>query len=252
MEHKIKLSYAVARAFWEFYGSDLMKARWTSEDIWFIPLDEEFASPDRIQLRAFVSFPFGNFREAPAEFCGEDQYLHRYPRILYLGIVLLEIGLGQSLGLERNSRPSLKAHINTTRSKAKAKLRELKDENWENFRWKTYLIRAIGNCLDSVNFKDTSMSQKSRYQGAKNGGTRASGALLEARTNALFRHVVTPLFWLASVGFEDPEEPPLAPLRKELRRQSTFTDNDELQQLWREKRDKPSFCLAVLAALMDS
>jgi hypothetical protein len=242
VEHKIKLSYAVARAFWQFYSSDLMNARWTSEDIWFIPLDEEFAASDGIPLRAFVSFPFGShFREAPAEFCGEDQYLHRYPRILYLGIVLLEIGLGKSLGLERSSRLSLKAHINTARSKAKAKLKELKEADWDGFRWKEYFVKAIGNCFESANFKDTPMRQKSPRQGGKGDCTALLDSPLEQRRKALFRQVVAPLFWLATVGFEDSEELPLVPIRKKLRRQSTISDNDELKLFWQEKRTQPSF-----------
>lgn len=243
MEHKIKLSYAVARAFWQFYSSEIMNARWTSEDIWFISLNEEFALSDGIPLRAFVPFPFGShFCEAPAEFCGEDQYLHRYPRILYLGIVLLEIGLGYSLGLERNSKLSPKAYINTARAKAKAKLKELKEATWDGFRWKDYFIKAIGNCLESVNFKETPTRQKSQLRSDKEVNQVHSNSPLEERRRSLFRNVVAPLFWLATVGFEDSDEVPLLPIQKRLlRRQSTFADNEEIQLFWREKRAQASF-----------
>jgi hypothetical protein len=33
---RIMLSFAVARGFWEFYGSELINSRWCSEDIWFM------------------------------------------------------------------------------------------------------------------------------------------------------------------------------------------------------------------------
>jgi hypothetical protein len=242
VEHKIKLSYVVARAFWQFYGSEMMNARWTSEDIWFISLDEEFALSDGIPLRAFVSFPFGpDFQEAPAEFCGEDQYLHRYPRILYLGIILLEIGLGYSLGLERNSRLSPKAHINTARAKAKVKLKELKSANWDGFRWKDYFVKAISNCLESANFRDTPMRQRQLKIEQETNEPRLDSPL-EERKNALFQNVVAPLFWLATVGFENLDEVPVLPIQKRLiRRQSTFADNEEIQLFWKEKRDQPSF-----------
>jgi len=243
VEHKIRLSYTVARAFWQFYSSDLMKARWTSEDIWFIRLDESVEGSDEIPLRAFVSFPFGShFHEAPGEFYDEDKYLHSYPRILYLGIVLLEIGLGKSLGLERNSGRTPEAHINLARRKARKELEELKKADWDDFMWKDYYAKAISNCLESANFKDTAKRQKAGPQGSKTDTNPYPNPPLEERRKALFRNVVTPLFWLATVGFENTEDIPRVPIRKKLRRQPTFADNDELQQFWRGKSTQPSFC----------
>jgi hypothetical protein len=252
VEHKIKLSYTVARAFWRFYSSDLMKARWTSEDIWFIHLDKNVEQSDDIPLRAFVSFPFGSqFHEAPSEFYGENQYLHCYPRILYLGIVLLEIGLGQSLSIERNSAHNLAAHINLARSKARTKLKELKKADWDGFQWKDYYVKAIGSCLESVNFKDSTMRQEIWSEGGKSDTTTHLDSPLEERKKSLFQNVVTPLFWLASVGFEDSEEVLRVPIRKKLRRQSAFAGNDKLQRFWREKRTMPSFCSGGTANTQD-
>ena len=85
------------------------------------------------------------------------------------------------------------------------------------------------------------MRQKSQRNGGKDDSTTGLDSPLEERRNALFRNVVAPLFWLATVGFEDSEEVPLVPIRKKLRRQSTFADNDELQLFWQEKRTQPSF-----------
>lgn len=243
VEHKIKLSYTIARAFWQFYSSDLMKARWTSEDIWFIRLDKEVEQSDDIPLRAFVSFPFGSqFHEAPGEFYGENQYLHCYPRILYLGIVLLEIGLGQSLSIKRNSAHNLAAHINRARSKARIKLRELEKADWDGFQWKNYYVKAIGNCLESFNFKDTAMRQKIRAQGARSDNTTHLDSPVEERRKSLFRNVVTPLLWLATVGFENSEEVLRVPIQKKPQRQSSSAGSDELQQFWRERHNLSYFC----------
>jgi hypothetical protein len=243
VEHRIKLSYAVARAFWQFYNSELMNARWTSEDILFIPFNEEFSPLEGIPLRAFVSFPFGpRYKKSPAEFYDKDQYTHRYPRILYLGIVLLEIGLGQALGLEHDSKLSLLAHTNTARVKAKMKLKELKNAKWDGFRWKDYFIEAVENCLDSVNFKETPKRRKSRRRGDSDDGNKdAKDSALSERRDALYQKVVAPLFWLATVGFEDSEEVPLVPIRKKICGKSTFADNEELQCFWSEIRTHPSF-----------
>ena len=243
VEHKIKLSYAIARAFWRFYSSELMNGRWMSGDILFIPIDEETSGSEGIPLRAFVSFPFGTqYKESPAEFCDKDQFTHRYPRILYLGIVLLEIGLGQSLGLERDSTLSLLAHTNTAHMKAKRKLRELKEAKWDGFRWKDYFVEAVESCLDSTNFKETPTRRKSRPRGDSNKGDKTvSYSPLPERRDALYRKVVAPLFWLATKGFEDTEEVPVILLRKKLRRTSTFADNEEIQSFWNGIRENPSF-----------
>jgi len=242
VEHKIKLSYAVARAFWQFYSSELLNARWTGEDILFIPTDEESFDLKGIPLRAFVSFPFGNeYKESPAEFYDKNQYTHRYPRILYLGIVLLEIGLGQPLGLELNTRLSLLAHTNTVHVKAKKKLQELKEAEWDGFRWKDYFVEAIENCLDSTNFKDIPKHQKSRRHGDLNAGDETvNHSPLPERRDALYRKVVAPLSWLAT-GFEGTEEVPVVPLRKKIRRASTIDDNGEIQSFWNGIRENPSF-----------
>lgn len=248
IEHKIKLSYTVARAFWQFYSSDLMKARWTSEDIWFIHLDKTFVQSDDIPLRAFVSFPFGSqFHEAPGECCGKGESSHCYPRILYLGIILLEIGLGQSLSTRRCSVNNLAGHITSTHWNARAKLSELKKADWDGFQWKDYYVKAIGNCLEPVKFKDTTVRKEIRPQGGRSDIISLLDQSLEERRRALFQNVVTPLFWLATVGFDNSEEVLRVPIRKKLQRQSAFAGDDELQEFWREKRALPSFSSTGIA-----
>ena len=220
-----------------------MNARWTSEDILFIPLDGEIYELEDIPLRAFVSFPFGTqYKESPAEFCDKDHFTHRYPRILYLGIVLLEIGLGQPLELERDSKLSLLPHTNIAHVKAKMKLKELKKAKWDGFRWKDYFVEAVENCLDSTNFKETPKRRKSRRHGDTNEGDKTvSYSPLPERRDVLYRKVVAPLFWLATVGFEDTEEVPVVPIRKKIRRKSTFADDKEIQSFWNGIRENPSF-----------
>ncbi|KAK9443467.1 S8 family Peptidase [Metarhizium brunneum] len=245
VEHKIKLSYTVARAFWQFYNSELMNARWTSEDIVFIPLNKEFSPEEGIPLRAFVSFPFGpRYRKSPQECYDKDQFTHRYPRILYLGITLLEIGLGQALRLEHNPKLSLLAHINTAHAKAKMKLKELNDAEWDGFRWKEYFVEAVRNCFDSANFKENPKPRNTGRRGDSEGADNDTmdSAFLERR-DALYQKVVAPLLWLATTGFEDSEEVPLVPIRRKIRRPSTLAKNghEELQIFWNEVHAHPSF-----------
>lgn len=215
-----------------------MNARWTSEDILFIPLDGTISELEGIPLRAFVSFPFGTqYKESPAEFCDKDHFTHRYPRILYLGIVLLEIGLGHPLELERDSKLSLLPHTNIAHVKAKTNLKELKKAKWDGFRWKNYFVEAVENCLDSTNFKETPKCRGDTNEGDET----VSCSPLPERRDLLYRKVVAPLFWLATVGFEDTEEVPVVPIRRKIRRNTNFADDKEIQSFWNGIRENPSF-----------
>jgi hypothetical protein len=248
LEHKIKLAYTIARAFWQFYSSDIMKARWTSEDIWFIHLDKSFEQSDDIPLRAFVSFPFGSqFHEAPGEHCDGNEYLHCFPRILFLGIVLLEIGLGQSLWIKMNvtnAALTLAGRINAARRRARQRLKELEKADWDGFKYKDYFVKAIGYCLESGNFKDTTMHQNIRPQSGKSNTTAHLDSPLEERRKSLFRNVVKPLFWLANVGFgfEYSEEFLRVPTRKKPQQLPIIPVNDERQQFWQYNHALSSFC----------
>ncbi|MCJ1470420.1 hypothetical protein MMC07_009065 [Pseudocyphellaria aurata] len=245
VEHKIKLSHAIARAFWLFYSSELMNARWTSEDLLFVPHDGKISELQGIPLRAFVSFPFGTqYKDSPEEFCEKDLFTHRYPRILYLGIVLLEIGLGRPLELERDFKLSLLSHTNIIYMKAKRQLKELKKAKWDGFRWKDYFVEAVENCLESNNFQETYKRRKSRSRGDTNKDEKTvSYSALPERREVLYRKVVAPLFWLAKIGFEDTEEVPVVPISGKIRRTSTFADDDdkEIQSFWNGIRENSSF-----------
>lgn len=166
VEHKIKLSYAIARAFWKFYGSDILGPHWTSEDIIFIPLDEEQSPTGAVPLRPFVPLPFARqHKEQPEELDDKGRNTHAFPEILHLGIVLLEIGLGQALRLGYDSRLKTAAHPNKSHIKARMKLRDLKAMDWSGFHGKDYFTRAVENCLDSVNFKGSLKARKKPGQG---------------------------------------------------------------------------------------
>lgn len=243
VEHKITLAYAIARACWQFYSSDLMHARWTSNDIWFMPIDSQ--SGNQIPLRAFVSFPFDQRNPSPAEFLEMGDYTHRYPRILFLGIILLEIGLGEPLGLEpfESSNLSLVAHTNKAHCKAQMRLHEFKKMSWDDFSYNDVFVEAIENCLDSRNFKDVRKAPRKRQRrdqpGSEQPPTADTPVPMERRV-ALYRKVVAPLRWLANVGFEASGEVPFITVQRVQRRKSSFFEDEESRVFWNEVK-KPTF-----------
>ncbi|KAH6685686.1 hypothetical protein F5X68DRAFT_240894 [Plectosphaerella plurivora] len=159
---KIVLAYAIARAYWQFYDSDLMRARWSSSTIYFMPALNDAGG--RLPLRAFVSFPFGMPGE-PLEDTIPDISIplnHRCPRIFALGVLLLEIGLAVPFPT-RTFRNQV-SRVNFDHKTAKNQLKALRAAKWPGF-------------------------SHAKYFG------------VEARRRNLFNHVVRPLAWLAETGF---------------------------------------------------
>ena len=86
---------------------------------------------DNLELKAFVSFPFGQNPPGPDGFLEVDDLTHRYPRILLLGIILLEIGRGKNLGLlawtAGENLEELRNSVNDAQSDASSALAALKN-----------------------------------------------------------------------------------------------------------------------------
>jgi hypothetical protein len=243
VEHKITLAYAIARAYWQLYTSDLMHTRWTSDDIWFMPIKTQNGS--QIPLRAFVSFPFDQRNPSPAEYLEIGDYTHQYPRILFLGVILLEIGLGEPLGLEpfESSNLSLVAHTNKAHSMAQIRLHEFKKTSWVDFSYKDTFVEAIENCLHSRSFKDMRKAPRKRQRRNQPGSEQppiAATPVPMERRDALYQKVVAPLYWLANVGFEASGEDPFITVQRVQQRKSTLIEDKESRAFWNEVK-KPTF-----------
>ncbi|KAL7933158.1 hypothetical protein V8C35DRAFT_60772 [Trichoderma chlorosporum] len=257
---RIMLSFAVARSFWEFYGSELTTARWCSEDIWFMPRwKKDQTSSDTLELKAFVSFPSGQDPLGPDEFLEVDDLTHSYPRILSLGIILLEIGRGERLGLlpltANENLEELRDSVNDAHSDASSQLAALNNEVWEMCTYKKAFDTAVSNCLDPSKFIESPSTRKRRsrlspkeyeklspQQKAAEDEKRAEyqKRAVQDRREAIYHNVVSPLYWLAKVGNDDGKDDMVIRPRKQqqakVRRQSTFSDDPdkaEIQKLWK-------------------
>ncbi|KAH8744318.1 hypothetical protein F5883DRAFT_590309 [Diaporthe sp. PMI_573] len=260
---KIMLSFAVARSFWEFYGSELTTVRWCSEDIWLMPRckKDQMSSDnlDDLELKAFVSFPFGQDPLGPDEFLEVDDLTHSYPRILSLGIILLEIGRGKKLGLlpltANENLEDLRNGVNDAHSDASSQLAALNNEVWEMCKYKKAFDTAISNCLDPSKFIENPSTRKQRSRIIPEEYEKLSPQLKAAkdeerkeyqkravqdRREAIYHNVVSPLYWLAKVGNHDGQDDMVIKPRKQqhskVLRQSTFSDDPdkaEIQKLWK-------------------
>lgn len=75
-EHRILLAYTLARACWQFYNFDIVHEKWTSDNVFFMPTDNQ--DGNQIPLRAFLSIPFDQVSRSPDEFLETGAYTHRY------------------------------------------------------------------------------------------------------------------------------------------------------------------------------
>ncbi|KAL8366545.1 hypothetical protein RB595_010414 [Gaeumannomyces hyphopodioides] len=152
---KVSLAYVIARACWQFYASDIMRTDWTSDSVWFMPEGDESQRAGQLPFRVYLSLDFAQITGDMPDYREEDYLSHRLPRILELGIILLEVGLGQPWirdDMPTDTDPV--SRINARNGQAVELLRELESEEWD-FDNKHLFTEAIENCLNYKNFLAT-------------------------------------------------------------------------------------------------
>ncbi|KAL8304620.1 hypothetical protein RB597_004266 [Gaeumannomyces tritici] len=203
-KEKILLASTVAQAYWQYYDSDLMRIRWTSDTIWFMPEKESNTRKDQLPLCAYLSFPFGSPDNSSKDIFLGDLLTHRCPRIFDVGVLLLEIGLGEKF--KTGNKRELVAQLNLNHKIATVALEYLERSSWDGFLNKRVFDQAVRFCLDSKNFIKASMKPKTRQLGVVNppepmNAEERKRGIIERR-RIFYRHVVQPLAWLAREGFK--------------------------------------------------
>lgn len=92
---KLLLAYILAKSVWQFYDSDFMGARWTTESIQLFREreDEDSDGGPGVDWAPYYALPFKQTVERDSvERLPPGQFLHRYPRVLALGAMLYELG----------------------------------------------------------------------------------------------------------------------------------------------------------------
>lgn len=182
---KVILAYIVAKSVWEFYDSDWMSRPWTAQDIHFMP--EPPGGNDGEPLvfinRPFLSVQLRDGNVAVGESSNKPGQIHRYPRILSLGLMLIEIGTGKAAV---DLFPDYEANINSDWLCAREFLS--KEDPWDDFEYKSYW-NAARSCVNNQFF----------FQGTALGGSREPVTQdIEARRRMILEDVVTPLEELLS------------------------------------------------------
>lgn len=201
---KVTLAYAITQAFWQFYDTELLYGKWTRDSILFMP--EEYSHAGQLPNKAYLSVRFDLLEDQP-EYLGERSLVHRYPRILSLAILLLEIGLGRPLHF--GTHTTVLTQVNSDYEVARRGLSELREIPWKNFANKDTYVQVVEDGLKNTNYRIDEVVYKSD-QAPKNLETNTLEAVklhareteeIRKRRKIIYDKVVWPLQWLAETGF---------------------------------------------------
>jgi hypothetical protein len=199
---KVMLAYAIARSYWKYYHSELMRVGWTTDTVFLMKEDDVMRDTQRLPLCAYIPIPMGNEDQFVPEYFDNRFLVHKCRRIFNLGLLLLAVGLGKPL-------PSLEScntvqEMNLNHKRAVSHLEEFKRMNWEGLISKARLDSVIEFCLQEENFSLPLRHSKTDQSKGKSSLTPAvsdNSEYLTKRRAHLYDKVVAPLAWLARKGF---------------------------------------------------
>ena len=198
---RILLAYILAKSVWRYYDSEFMRNKWTTESIHFMREYRLDPDKDTDQEKIDPSSPFFAFppletdRNESTEYCQTYSVLHRYPQVLALGIMLVEICRKKPKKAAHEPR-SPEAQMNTDFTIYNEVVRST---NWPALNVRNEEIRnryraAVQSCLDPKVFHVSA-------------STAAGQCDVDVRRDILYKHVVFPLEQLcAELGIIDQPE----------------------------------------------
>ncbi|PTB65485.1 subtilisin-like protein [Trichoderma citrinoviride] len=186
---KILLAYVLAKSVWQYYDSDFMRAPWTTDSVHFMRESRWRESPNEDINTAIPCLAFNppspdQFESA--EFYDGDSVLHRYPRVLALAVLLVDIFQNEQNTVRKAK--SIEERINNDFMRCHE---IVESESWPDLDLKnndaiwTYKD-AVRKCLDPNLFH------------VSNSPNASSKAAIRKRRNALYTYVVLPLATLCT------------------------------------------------------
>ncbi|KAH7205725.1 peptidase S8/S53 domain-containing protein [Fusarium oxysporum] len=193
---KILLAHAIAHSFWQFYESDLMRNRWTSDDIWFMhEMDHQQSPKDQLALRVYMSLDFEELQRTSED--GDRLMLtHPFPHILGLGLILLQIGLARPF--KSMTHLPLISRLNRDHGAARQLLGELEKAQWARSTHRDIFARAVASCLDPRTF--TTLNQKPKT--TKPTDSTVTDNSEDGIRRKVYAEIVEPLSKLVNIAFK--------------------------------------------------
>ena len=220
---KLVVAYTLAQSVWRYYNSDWMGRRWTTESIHFMRVKSAMNHADHLIYACdpCLAVDFSSTDEPVLEYL-DGTVIHRYPRMLALGSLLVDIARDRPRDQPRPSGSgNLRKCINDDHVLARMVIKQ--DVRWPHLqnsmqseeikaRYKEVTMR----CLDREFF--SALSRASSHQKPEKTADAASESPdvnVEERRNLIWRQVVAPLGdLLDQLGWRDSLEEiePMVPI----------------------------------------
>ena len=91
---RLVIAYILAKSVWQYYNTDWLNALWTTDNIHFMMEEREYDHPEESTLnpaRPYLAFADVEPAKTPVSETVNCYAIHRYPRILALGAILVEL-----------------------------------------------------------------------------------------------------------------------------------------------------------------
>jgi hypothetical protein len=182
---RIVVAYIIAKSVWRYYNTDWLNALWTTDNIHFMI---EQRGDDLLEALAinpaipYLAFSNGKLQESSISETVNCFVYHRYPRILALGAILVELCRGEA----RQHAPeneTLEIFINNNHAYNSKTIKN--HASWPKLdldeTYKTYFRDAVAVCFDWKKLDGVSGDPQDPVQG------------VDGRRNLLWEDVVSPL-----------------------------------------------------------
>jgi hypothetical protein len=195
---KILLAHAIAHSFWQFYESDLMRSRWTSDCIWFMhEMDHQHSPKDQLALQVYMLLDFED-QKRHSEDEDKSMLTHPFPHILGLGLILLQIGLARPF--KSMMHLPFISRLNRDHGAARQLLGELEKAQWARSTHRDIFARAVANCLDPRIFTTSTPKPNAIRITTKDGLAISPGE--DGIRRKVYREIVEPLSKLVNIAFK--------------------------------------------------
>ncbi|KAK3987551.1 hypothetical protein QBC44DRAFT_245552 [Cladorrhinum sp. PSN332] len=163
---KLILAYIVANSFWRFYGSDWISCRWTPDSIQFFERREGDRISGTLCLEDSPYFALGPGRQKTLpvdEILPPGDFIHRYPWVLALGCILLELGRPETT-TPTEYRFTSPAEINNcfVRIQSALKSKNRLGFNLQDEEIQEVYTTVVNNCTDRQIFQEASTIEERR------------------------------------------------------------------------------------------
>ncbi|KAK4444753.1 hypothetical protein QBC34DRAFT_334442 [Podospora aff. communis PSN243] len=201
-KQRLILAYILARSFWQFYDSDFMSVRWTATTIQFFrERQDDDDDEDSCLLHESpyfaLSFSQADVPQLSSEYLPTESVVHRYPRLLALGRLILDLGRRRHRGSDQGCREeTFQERISTDLNDM---LRALKRKTWpkldlQDEARQTYRL-VLENCSNPKLFETVQSEQRVEIK---------ETLTIEERRAIIYSRIVYPLkSLLEKVGWLD-------------------------------------------------